>query len=113
MTVGGRLVTEAVNLMAIGTIKGLSLRGRFVLVTVCSVARDRDQKNVEAGVYFAGWEYLGRALGYPEFTFAAKQAVAASIRELRSEGLLEPLVLQPRGGVRQVYRVTLPPLGSL
>lgn len=110
---GGRLCSEAVGLMAVGAIKGPSRGARLVLLTMCSVARDRDQKNVQKGIYFGGWELLSGVLGFPEHSPAAKVAVARCVRELTDAGLLEPLVEKPRTGLRQVYRVTLPHLGSL
>lgn len=105
---GGRLVSEAVSLMAMGLIRTRSRGSRLVLLSICSVARDTDQKNVQAGIYFGGWEYLSGCLGYPKPTETAKRGTQKALSDLVDVGLLEPQVEHAHAGIRQVYKVTLP-----
>lgn len=110
---GGRLCTHVLNLPAMGYGKNLTDRDRLVLLAMASVARDQATTKLEAGVYYAGWEYLARnALGFPDYTGTAERAVARSIAHLVTEGLIEPL-REAKWGQNQLYLLTLPGLGKL
>lgn len=104
---GGRIVTHIVHLALMGHLDNHSDKGRMVLLVMASIGRDKPGKNVEAGIYFGGWELLARSMGYKEYTPAAHRAVARCIAELTEAGLIEPLT-DARSGHRQVYRITLP-----
>jgi hypothetical protein len=106
--VGGVIVSHVVELATTGRLDKVSDKAKIVVMVMASIGRDRDQPNVQAGVYYGGWPLLARALGYPLYTPAAHRAVARAIAELIDAGLIEPLG-DPRPGVRQAYRITLPP----
>lgn len=104
---GGRLCNTVTWLAITGHLDNHTDKGRLVLYLMAAIGRDKPQDNVEAGVYFAGWDLLAKALGYKEYTPAAERAVARAISELVDAGLVEP-VGTARRGQRQAYRLTLP-----
>lgn len=104
---GGALASHVVDLAALGYLANASDRARLVLLIMSTVARDKAQPNVEAGIYYGGWEYLAKCLGFKAYTSGARRAVARAMRELVDLGLVEPLGFA-RPGHRQGYRITLP-----
>lgn len=103
---GGQLARGVVSLGFMGTLDGLSRPARLVLFTMSTVALDAPAN--APGLYFGGWEFLAKsALGYADYTPAAKRTVARCVAELSGAGLIKPE--GGRGGFqRQAYRLTLP-----
>lgn len=84
-----------------------------VLGYMCVVALDKENgKGQPAHLYFAGWEPLALALGYPELNAAAKEKVRRAVKGIREKGLVKPLVAHAQTGERQVYRIQVASTGA-
>lgn len=65
---------------------GLSKGARIVLWGMANMAHDHG----EPPIYYGGWPYLSRGLGYPTYDEGAHRAVARAVAELRKHGLIVP-----------------------
>jgi len=74
---------------------------------MAAISRDEPKGDIEANIYYGGWDMLARALGYPVYTPAAERAVARVIAELTDAGYIETLG-KAGAGRRQAYLITVP-----
>ena len=100
---GRELVTRAC--IDVWSRPDLSHPARVVLVRMCLQAKDTDPEPV----YFAGWQPLAMALGYPDISSggAGERAVSRAINELTKAALVSADPRKPRSHKRR-YRLTLP-----
>lgn len=101
------MCTHVTDLAALGRLDHLSDRTFRVLYVMASVARDEGPRVAEPNLYFGGWEYLAKTIGYRDYTPAAQRAVARAIAELVAAGLIKR-VGNPGPMHRQAYLITLP-----
>ena len=105
---GNQLLRQVEALAMGGRLDGITNASKTVLFIMALNAHDKGTQTTPEACYFRGWAHIASAaLGHRGLTPAGERAVARSISELTTAGLIKVDVDEAHKRRQQVYRLTL------